>query len=164
MKKPYLVQRLLKPVNYENPFAFGGGKINGGINKEAMKIISKVMSFDYMGSAEFEWGAVPKALDVLNSAEKLSTFTLHDDKKVDIIWGICLPKDEEEVIKWVADALVGIHGHMKERLGFKEALAKEKYARAVGWLRIEDDNYCESPFMFFIDKEMFDNVLQLFTK
>lgn len=162
MNTPYLIQRLEKPYDYENPFAFGGGLQRGGIDKEAFQLIKKVMSFDYMGSAEFEWGAVPKALQVLNEALDLATFELKDSTETPIIWGICLPKDEEEVIKWVADASVGTHGRLKEHLGFKEALGKEKYTKAVGWLKIEENDYCDSPFMFFIDKQMYEDVLKLF--
>lgn len=159
----YYVQRLLKPVNYISPFAFGGGLINGGINKEAFQLIKKVMDFDYMGSAEFEWGAVPTALQVLNEAPELATFALRIDA-VERIWGICLPDDKEEVMKWVADASKGEHGQLKERLGFKEALAGEQYAEAVGWLKIEEDKKCKSPFMFFIDKQMYEDTLKLFAK
>lgn len=46
MKKPYLVQRILKK-DYSAP-----GK----------KGVDALFSFDYMGSAEFEFGALPQAL------------------------------------------------------------------------------------------------------
>src|SRR5687767_3353849 len=146
MNKPYLIQRLKKPLGVENPYSFGGGRINGGINKESMKLINQVFSFDYMGSAEFEWGAVPTALAALMNGNTI-TFSLHN-----AIWVICLENDKEEVRKWILDASVGKHGHLKEHLGFKEALSKEKYADYLGWLKIEDDRFCTNPFMFFIDK------------
>ena len=62
MKRSYLIQRLLKPHDNVmlSAFAFGGGLVNGGFSKEAMNILKSVFSFDYMGSAEFEWGAVPE--------------------------------------------------------------------------------------------------------
>ncbi len=163
MKIPYLIQRLEKPQGYVNPFAFGGGLKGGGINKEAIQLIKQVMSFDYMGAAEFEWGAVPFALQVLNEAKELATFSLRNNGE-EIIWGICLPDDKEEVMKWVADASKGEHKQLKEHLGFKEALDKKEYVRAVGWLKIEDNRRCENPFMFFIDKQMYEDTLKLFNQ
>lgn len=73
-KEPWLIQRLEKPyvatgdvapIFTDNPFSFGGGMVNGGFSKEAWAIVKKICGFDYMGSAEFEWGAVPKALGEL---------------------------------------------------------------------------------------------------
>lgn len=163
MNTPYLVQRLKKPVNYVNPFdGFGaGGLKNGGIKEDAMTVLRKVMTFDYMGAAEFEWGAIPKALQVLNDAPELATHTIHHVTKPNI-YLIALPKDIEEVIEWVESAADGVHSHLKEHLGFREALAGPEFSDTVGWLKIEEDRHCESPFMFFIDKQMFDDTLTLF--
>lgn len=62
-KKPHLVQRLNKPRNQgrPNPFAFGGGHRFGGLTEEAARDLSTAFDFDYMGAAEYEYGAVPKA-------------------------------------------------------------------------------------------------------
>lgn len=69
MKESYLIQRLKKPFkiedklkNLQNMFSFGGGLTNGGLSKEAVSLIRNIFSFDYMGSSEFEWGAVPEAM------------------------------------------------------------------------------------------------------
>lgn len=57
LKQTYLVQRLNRPTNgYDNPFSFGGGLKNGGLSEDAMKLLRPIFSFDYMGSAEFEFG------------------------------------------------------------------------------------------------------------
>ena len=69
-KYPYLIQRLERPLRIDDevvvcPFSFGGGLVNGGIPKEAMDIIKNVFTFDYMGSAEFEFGEVPRALHAI---------------------------------------------------------------------------------------------------
>jgi len=68
-KNPYLIQRLDKP--HEDPkellsrlsdtFSFGGGLIRGGFKKETWDMITKLFTFDYMGSSEFEWGKVPES-------------------------------------------------------------------------------------------------------
>jgi hypothetical protein len=66
----YLIQRLGRPhfrngTPFLNPFSFGGGQANGGLSDEAANMVAQVFSFDYMGSAQYEWGAVPKALSMI---------------------------------------------------------------------------------------------------
>src|SRR3972149_3511420 len=98
MKTPYYIQRLGKPYS-TTPFSFGGGLINGGLADEAMKMLDSIFSFDYMGSAEFEWGAVPTALQSLanlSSKNELST-TIVDEK----IYIICPPNIMKDVVKWI---------------------------------------------------------------
>lgn len=71
MEPTVLIQRLNRPLLIDgdkidiNPFAFGGGLKNGGLSDKAMKVVGHVCSFDYMGSAQFEWGAIPEALSLL---------------------------------------------------------------------------------------------------
>lgn len=70
-KMSYLIQRLDPPSDYppdhamaglDNVFPFGAGYRNGGLTDEAMDLLRPIFRFDYMGAAEFEFGAVPKAL------------------------------------------------------------------------------------------------------
>ncbi len=71
--EPYLIQRLKKPyedngnqlTKIAESFSFGGGLVRGGFSDKAWNIIKKMFSFDYMGSAEFEWGAVPEAFHAI---------------------------------------------------------------------------------------------------
>jgi hypothetical protein len=76
LRRSWLVQRLNTPhtgvwgKDKDNPFAFGGGLRNGGLSDTAMDLIRGIFSFDYMGAAEFEFGAVPTALDGLAKAHK----------------------------------------------------------------------------------------------
>lgn len=79
-KYSYLIQRLQKPYEVipvsgdeekdkkvsllqavANAFSFGGGLMNGGLSKDAMSLLKEHFRFDYMGAAEYEWGAVPEA-------------------------------------------------------------------------------------------------------
>ena len=160
MKRPSYIQRLNKPTNFINPFSFGGGGlVNGGLSEDGLKIIQDIFSFDYMGAAEFEWGAVPTALQSLaklSIKNKLMTSILND--KIYVI----APKDIiEDVLAWIEDASKKDYGHnLKEYLGLKSAL--EDKSKFVGWLKIERDKDCEEPFMFFIDKDMYDNACKLF--
>lgn len=68
---PFLIQRLVEPrkdanpIIGSNPFVFGGGLKNGGLSDEATKLLDPLFGYDYMGSAEFEFGALPKAYQQL---------------------------------------------------------------------------------------------------
>lgn len=81
MERSWLVQRLEKPRTGVNPFSFGGGYKNGGLSDEAMEMLSGVFSFVYMGAAEFEFGAVPKALSGLHKDRKA---LIADSQQIDI--------------------------------------------------------------------------------
>jgi len=55
----WLVQRYSPGAGFINPF----GDMNGQIGNEvAQKLIADVVSPDYMGAAEYEWGAYPECL------------------------------------------------------------------------------------------------------
>lgn len=72
MERSYLIQRLKDPYlgHEKNPFSFGGGYKNGGLADEAIDLLKDIFSFDYMGAAEFEFGALPKALNRIASEIK----------------------------------------------------------------------------------------------
>ena len=60
-ERTWLIQRLKSPVG-DSAFGLGGTFIkNGGFTEEAHELVRKVCHFDYMGSAEFEFGAVSQA-------------------------------------------------------------------------------------------------------
>ena len=71
MMSTHLIQRLIAPTVY-SPFAFGGGLTNGGFSEEAIQILKKHFSFDYMGSSEFEFGGVPEGFEKLTQDEDLA--------------------------------------------------------------------------------------------
>lgn len=63
-----LVQRLSPPrEEYTGAWSFGCGHKHGGLNQEAWDIITKLCSFEYMGSAEFEFGALLEAFQSMVS-------------------------------------------------------------------------------------------------
>src|SRR5208282_5675864 len=67
LRRTYLVQRLKTPYkgNADNPFNFGGGLLRGGMNEEGYRALNQIFTFDYIGSAEFEFSAVPKAIEAI---------------------------------------------------------------------------------------------------
>jgi len=73
--KANLVQRLtvVSPDGRLNPFSFGGGLSGGGLTYDAISYLP--FHFDYMGAAEYEWGAVPDCLQTLatNASDLVQT-------------------------------------------------------------------------------------------
>jgi hypothetical protein len=161
MNRSYLIQRLSKPAGKVNPFSFGGGLVNGGLSKEAMGILTGIFSFDYMGATEFEWGAVPAALQfIAESADK---------KGVGVVSGqhqgvfYIAPKPYEAGVKAVIDGLLADEGtlRLEEYCGLKDAMDPKAdrgmfYKNNVGWLELNNG------FFMFTDHEMFENTKRLF--
>lgn len=79
--RTYLIQRLKDPgkeVSFngkrvDQVFAFGGG--GSGLSDAAWDLLKPCFAFDYMGAAEFEFGALPKSLLKMTQL-KLSSFTV----------------------------------------------------------------------------------------
>ena len=168
MKQSYLIQRLKKPTG-ANPFSFGGGLKNGGINQKAFDQLNKIFSFDYMGAAEFEFGALPETLQKINdhSSEFISGSTKvswrMDDWKTkekssgkDEVYYICHKDHEEEVKKRIAIWAIGkkaSYMNLKERVRLNESFKEDMFK---GWLEFDNG------FFFFIDKKMWKNTIELF--
>lgn len=190
--EPWLIQRLTRPVGApeghplhgkDNPFAFGGGLKNGGLPKDAMDLLRPIFGFDYMGAAEFEFGAIPKALqsmvgsikdlaglsfDVDLGAVVMDSFDQRDfekpekgqTKKVYLIGKV----DHLEPAQKYIRSMVGRKpAELKGRSHFKEAVldlkdpAKDVWRQNTqGWW---DLNNC---LMFFTDLTMFEKVKGLF--
>jgi hypothetical protein len=165
MQNSWLIQRLHKPqyferkdkdgnvVKIDNPFSFGGGLINGGLSKEAMALLREIFSFDYMGSAEFEFGAVPAALQFL--AEQSEAKNLVTGVVEKSVYYLCPREYEKEVQNRISIFKKGGKGvkmpMTKEHVGLSDYFSRDdSYAkRNLGWLEI-DNGYA-----FFVDEEMF---------
>jgi hypothetical protein len=188
LENPYLIQRLKKPFKQQsvladlsNPFSFGGGLVNGGLSKDAMELLKDIWRYDYMGSAEFEWGAVPKSLQQIGEYSingNLTSFEFEVTSEVsDISYDFA--KKRNKIVKKKANAIVYVVCHkdfteqikgfitnmaskdkgyrLKESLNFKESICGFEYhTDTVGWHDI--DNH----YLFFTDKEMFDKISVVF--
>jgi len=174
MKRTWLVQRLQRPRSFgqlkDNPFSFGGGYKNGGLTDDAMALLRPIMSFDYMGAAEFEFGAVPKAFEAMAKRKDLAAWSFSvkkanrgwqkkDAQKCDATVYALAPIDwqeevESRVREWAVDQTV----RMKERTQLGSALLPEKeWDRDVcGWLELDNG------FMFFTDEDMWSKTAELF--
>ncbi len=162
-KKPYLIQRLEPPITFINPFSFGGGFKNGGLSPEAMSILKGILSFDYMGSAEFEYGALPKSLEQIakHSKDYLGFILTCETKERNTgeVYLLCNSSNYKEVATWIISKAFNEYDpklHTKEHVGLQDAINKTPRRKACGWLDI--DNH----FFFFTDKEMYENVKKLF--
>lgn len=154
MEKTRLIQRLKKP-RMGSFLSFGGGLVNGGLSEKAMELLNPILSFDYMGAAEFEWGDVPKALDKIWDYSNKN----HATKGL-----IHLPKDvhyicEKGTQKYVEDIIQKLYKneddlYLKEPTFLRESI--EERDNYKGWLELDN------AFMFFIDKEMYRKTLNLF--
>lgn len=190
MERSYLIQRLQKPLKNDqgkidkiyNAFAFGGGLKNGGLDDNTMSFLSKVWRFDYMGSAEFEFGKVTETLGKIYenspigliddstyiSGEMIFDWEFHNwnwgnieatrnlRQGKAIIYYICQQEHEKEVKKRISKFAKG-KGGTKEPIMLNFSLAKkDSRIRSVGWLELNNG------YFFFINEEMFKQTCELF--
>lgn len=158
MDRTWLIQRLLAPRQAANPFAFGGGLVNGGLSSDAVNLLKGIFSFDYMGSSEFEWGAVPAALSFLAEQSSRGNIVCGE---IDSVYYLC-PANYEEEVKDIIQKLKNSESklfRLKEYCGLAEHFNygdKNSFRNTLGWLELDNG------FMFFVDEEMFENTKKLF--
>lgn len=181
MERSWLVQRLKKPLSgqmgaFAEAFSFGGGMRNGGLSDDAMTLLREVFAFDYMGSAEFEWGAVPNALQrIAQHQSELTSFTLqvplsmvpphwraNQDEIPDgtaSVYVLCrAPQAEqvkERIFTWAA---AGYQTDTKESVQLSAALRPfhDWDTRTCGWLELDNG------FFFFTEEHMWRSTAALF--
>lgn len=196
MKNTWLIQRLRKPIQVdptrtdamailqrENPFTFGGGLRRGGLSAEAYKLLGQCFEFDYMGAAEFEFGAVPLAIGeiaksklvmreitlagtkVVKTKKGRSKYSSPEITKVEPTTYTCYVLAPEGLIDYALDLIPKVAQNqieLKSGAGLKRILDKrvgdsDYPDRTAGWLELDNG------FFFFIDKEMADKTQALFT-
>ena len=160
VKNTWLIQRLKRPYNQDNKInillsgmSFGGGLINGGLSAEIMAVLSKIFSFDYMGSAEIEYGAVPKTLTkIYKNRERYKVQSMEIGGKTIYIYA-----PEWDGLKQLLEDIYNREHRLKEWAGFRESLDGEEYSdNIIGWLELDNG------FFFFKDKNAFDEFVGLF--
>lgn len=175
MKDTYLIQRLNPPSGWDS-FQFVGGR--NSFDKKICNFIESLFSFDYMGAAEFEGGAVQAIFKLIAERSKkdhLELFELEIDRDCihtwrlwkrihgrTKIWIVCHKTMRSEVVRRVLSVIYNEDdsnsNDLKRRFGFGESLAIE-----VGWNRkliggLEIDN----GFLISSSKEMAQGFLQIF--
>lgn len=187
----FLLQRMLKPfpkTGDENKdrqlellssaFTFGGGYKNGGLSDEAWKVISEIWRYDYMGSAEFEFGALPKSFEYINKnfsnyvTGEIEVECLRDkwdtpDKKEIITKGIVyyfVEKEKEKELKKYIKHFANRNKRPPEKYFTKEFIGLE---RGLNPIKEHELNYggwhcIYNNFLMFTDKTMFNKFKTIF--
>ena len=162
MRRSWLVQRLKAPnkrfglLGTDNPCAFGGGYKNGGLSDEAMGLLRGIFSFDYMGAAEFEFGALPDALRrMAKSVDDLIAFGHEVDGGT--VFVLCPSGWKQEVCSRIEGWASPEPDGLKEWTNLHGALnpQDEWDGRVVGWLELDNG------FFFSIDRKMWEGFCRL---
>lgn len=175
MKDTHLIQRLEQPYKGadKNPFTFGGGYRNGGLSDDAFSQLNRVFAFEYMGAAEYEFGAIPEALRAMarvpltgfefkiDHVVKPGHFLQRDLDKAGeqpntnptVFYVICAKDDTLEVQKRI-ELLVVDKLHVRDQTNVKEAMAAfdTSLIRTRAWLELDNG------FFFTVDKDMFEKL------
>lgn len=178
----YLVQRLEKPRGYgklglmDNPFSFGGGLRDGGLNPEAMNLLRPIFGFDYMGAAEYEFGALPKALKALAEGElAFGSLEFREEDVVECrkvskkreplplhyytVYYLCPKRYQKEVVKRIYE---DAKGKLDIKNGYKQfsqtlRMDEERWPDdTIGWFELDNG------FFYFVDKEAAEKTAALF--
>jgi len=153
----HLIQRIEKPYGVPSDIDFSNTISVDGLSTEAKTILKTIYRFDYMGSAEFEFGAIPTAFRFMAKQAHAKNLVAGSVGNVYYI----TPKPYEQEVKVRIERLRQdeYSFRLKEWCGLKDALlpTKESFgSKSIGWFEIDNG------FMFFVDKEMFENSCNLF--
>lgn len=157
LQRTTLIQRLKKPQGTIGHF--GAGYRNGGLSEEAAEALKGVLTFDYMGRSEFEYGQVAQSIDEI--ARYFIVGNAHQGEltimKRPVLY-ICRKNLREGVERRIRDLARGKgEEYLIEPSLFKEGLGRGPDERdIVGWLELNND------FMFFIDRRMYNGMLDFF--
>ena len=184
LKPSRLIQRPLKPSDKgPNPFSFGGGRRYGGLAEDIAKLISRFFDFDYMGRAEFEYGAVPEALarlfgwavenqlevwefELPPKAKGVSAPSFREEKyrikKGPLkMYALAFRDWKEQVEERILEIVRGRISLKEEPLFFRAYMEPVKGGdtdRLAGWFELNN------AFMFFADPEMAKGVSEVLFK
>ncbi len=170
MRETKLIQRLKDPAldadgkplwKTCNLFTFGASG-TGGFSKEALELLADKWKFDYMGSAHFEWGEVPRALHTIANYiadGKFETGFISYGKGLgDNLFYIC----EKELKTEVEQIMNQIYKNEKDLNLYEPAYLRqrcdgEKFAqRFQGWIELDNG------FIFFKSAEMYAKTALMF--
>lgn len=187
IRQPYLIQRMKQPYPSGNSilasaFTFGCGYKNGGLSDDAFKLLSEIWRYDYMGSAEFEFGALPKSFQYI--AKNIDNYTtgridvtaMYEDwssraqgktrqerkiTKNAPVYYVCQKTDEQEVRVWIEKMARLDYLKKEDQFRTKEYIGLDKSITGqdsdiIGWHDI--DNH----YLFFTNEETFLKFAQLF--
>lgn len=171
--KPYLIQRFSAPPKktgspLDNAHrVFGGGAMR--LSEEAWDLLDAIFTVDYMGSAEFEFGALPKCLTRMlaaadsyvrgstevtpfNDARNYRKGTCLPDPTPKRVWFFCHQKHAGLLPVLLQElAATPLQHRLKENPRFAQALdpVSEFDGGTQAWLDIQNDYFfSHNPEMF----------------
>ena len=170
MKNTFLVQRLCAPVQTKDNLLskFGGAALQ--LSEEAWELLDPIFRIDHMGSAEFEYGALPNTLKsmaedrlvagtmIVESRDIKPVFDAKRRSKEDqTVYYICRSSHGEEVEQRIRD-LAANRFDLKEPSRFAEALSPldEREKKYIGWLELDNG------FFFFVNPVAWGETRKLF--
>lgn len=166
----YLVQRLKIPAKTAKRFPKEKWiLVDGKLAENASELRQGVCDYDYMGSSEFEWGAIPKAIkELLVDSDSLiaSKFEVKKEdfhllpfhrsgKPKDTTFYIICRKGDEEEVKGRVLLLAQDKLQLKERTDIDRTFEEEN--RTQGWFELDNGFY------FFTNREMWKGTFFLYT-
>mgnify|MGYP001591178905 CR=1 FL=1 len=158
IERTRLIQRLKKPTGNINPFAFGGGRKNGGLSDKTAKLLNQIWSFDYMGAAEFEHGKVSEALQRIADYSARRNTAIGTIELIKPVFYLCekgFGNSVEKVITQLAEDEKQLNPKERSYL-FNNLRGGDHFKEYVGWLELDN------AFAFFTDRQMYDATLGLF--
>ncbi len=174
----WLVQRLTKThLPLKEPKEAWKLTADGRWEASAKETRDNIHGYDYMGSSEFEWGAVPLAMKgLVRDAKNLITYELQlpvywepfldseplPPKETQPVYLLCRKDDLEEVVGRVGMFLRTPYNRLmlKESLMLEDAYSiREGYKepRLVGWLELNNGYY------FFSNRTVWRYMTKLYT-
>ena len=131
-RKPYLVQRLLPRTD----------------PSERHEGVDKFFQFDYMGSAEFEFGACSEALKAMASnldslLENPARIKVSSGDDFYTVWYTGAKEDLENAEAFFRDQISDCNWHLKEGSRIKDCFFTEGgksdyFSRYIGWWAIDE--------------------------
>jgi hypothetical protein len=107
MQKPHLIQRGTLPFNNKKEFTIKQGK----------KGIDAILNFSYMGSSEYEWGALPESLKAIR--ESINDYIYFDiNMPNDVVITVFCKESEKAEMNDVLTKLSKGECRLKERSDF----------------------------------------------
>jgi len=133
----YLVQR----CSSYNLHPLAEMKMLEAIEENRTPTVYELLDFDYMGSSEFEWGAVPKAIRTLESQEDFEILQVLDleNSAGEPVFVFCATKHFEEISEFIRSLSKMDYSNfrLKEITYFDDYFGPEKKHRYDLWFAID---------------------------
>lgn len=174
LKRSYLVQRLKIPHTPNFPKRKWDLTKDGTVSQKMIEMRQGVCEYDYMGSSEFEFGAIPDAIRmVMNKRCYLTPFSMaiKGDSVIkpwkdhqhayptDIpIYVLCSEAEKEEIQDRIKELFTEpAQKNLKELLFYPPLAVNDEMFAVRGWFELNNGFY------FFTSREMWQGMTMLYT-